>query len=86
MTTVAHIITALRSGGAERVLYLVATRSRQDTSVRHVVIALADEGFYGAELRRHGIEVHSLGMSNNRVPGDRLLSGWLSCCARCAPT
>jgi glycosyltransferase involved in cell wall biosynthesis len=69
LTTVAHIITALRSGGAERVLYLVATRSRQDTSVRHVVIALADEGFYGAELRRHGIEVHSLGMSNTRVPG-----------------
>ena len=69
MTTVAHIITALCSGGAERVLYLVATRDRQDTSIRHVVIALADEGFYGAELRRHGIEVHTLSMTNNHVPG-----------------
>ncbi|KAB2939023.1 MAG: glycosyltransferase [Hyphomicrobium sp.] len=70
MTTVAHIITALRSGGAERVLYLVATRGPQ---VRHVVYALADEGFYGAELRRRGIEVHSLGMRSGRVPGASLV-------------
>ena len=68
MTTVAHVITALRSGGAERVLYQVATRSPQSAHIRHVIFSLADDGFYGAELRKKGIEVHSLGMRSDRVP------------------
>ena len=73
MRTVAHVITALRSGGPERVLYLVTTRGVQDAAIRHVVIALADEGFYGAELRNSGIEVHTLGMRTDRLPIASLL-------------
>jgi len=68
MITVAHIITALGSGGAERVLYLVATRNPEESGIRHVVYSLSDEGMYGAELRRAGVEVHCLGMRSNRVP------------------
>ncbi len=49
-------------------LYLVTTRGRQNHGVRHVVIALADEGFYGPELRKYGIELHTLGMRGNRPP------------------
>jgi glycosyltransferase involved in cell wall biosynthesis len=68
MITVAHIITALGSGGAERVLYLVATRSPADSGMRHVVYSLAGEGMYGPELRRNGVEVHCLGMRRGSVP------------------
>ncbi len=65
MTTVAHIITALGSGGAERMLYLVA--SRAGGGVRQVVICLSDEGFYGPKLRQAGVELHCLGMRRGRL-------------------
>jgi hypothetical protein len=33
-----------------------------------VVYSLSDDGIYGAELRRSGVEVHCLGMVGGRVP------------------
>lgn len=66
MISVAHIITALGSGGAERVLFLVATQSRT-SGARHVVYSLADEGMYGPQLRLAGIELHCLGMRGGQT-------------------
>lgn len=68
MIKVVHIITALGSGGAERVLHLIATGRTKDCDIRHVVVSLTDEGVYGPELRKAGVEVLCLGMQRNRSP------------------
>lgn len=68
MNTVVHIITALGSGGAERVLYLVASETAKASNARCVVVSLTDDGIYGPELRRAGVEVHRVGMRNGRIP------------------
>jgi len=66
--TVAHVITGLGQGGAESVLFRLATHPAQ--SVRHVVVSLTDEGLYGARLRAAGVAVHALGMPRGRLtPG-----------------
>jgi glycosyltransferase involved in cell wall biosynthesis len=66
MIRVVHIITALGSGGAERVLYFVASAGGRE--VRHTVISLTDEGLYGPKLRDAGVEVACLGMQRGRSP------------------
>jgi glycosyltransferase involved in cell wall biosynthesis len=68
MITVVHIITALGSGGAERVLYLVATGRAERREIRHVVVSLTDEGIYGPKLRAAGVELACLGMQRGRSP------------------
>ncbi|HEY9271117.1 glycosyltransferase family 4 protein, partial [Achromobacter sp.] len=62
---VLHIITGLGQGGAESVLFRLATYPEAD--VEHVVVSLTDEGIYGARLRAAGIAVHALGMKRGRV-------------------
>jgi len=62
---VLHVITGLGQGGAESVLYRLATCSAQ--TLRHVVVSLTDEGVYGARLRAAGVAVHALGMPRGRV-------------------
>lgn len=57
---VAHVITGLGPGGAQRVLTQLVTASAADE--RHVVISLMDEGLWGAEIRGAGVPVHCLGM------------------------
>lgn len=62
---IAHIITGLGQGGAESVLFRLATYPEQ--SDRHFVISLTDEGVYGPRLRAAGIAVHTLDMPRGRV-------------------
>ncbi len=62
---VLHIITGLGQGGAESVLFRLATYPEAD--VEHVVVSLTDEGIYGERLRAAGIAVHALGMKRGRI-------------------
>lgn len=62
---VLHIITGLGQGGAESVLFRLATYPGAD--VEHVVVSLTDEGIYGERLRAAGVAVHTLAMKRGRV-------------------
>jgi glycosyltransferase involved in cell wall biosynthesis len=66
---IVHIITGLSRGGAEAILYrlVAATSATWDSTV----ISLADEGYYGAPLRRSGCEVLTCRMreSGQFLPG-----------------
>ncbi|MBO1017395.1 glycosyltransferase [Achromobacter sp. SD115] len=77
---VLHIITGLGQGGAESVLFRLATYPEAD--VEHVVVSLTDEGIYGERLRAAGIAVHTLGMKRGRVS----LGGFLALRALIAAT
>ncbi|MBV7483641.1 glycosyltransferase [Bordetella sp. BOR01] len=68
---VTHIITGLGQGGAESVLFRLATYPEQ--RVRHTVVSLTDEGVYGARLRAAGVTVHALGMPRGRLTLDGFL-------------
>src|SRR5690349_9340447 len=57
---VLHVITGLRVGGAELMLYRLVTRP--DPDVEHVVVSLTELGEVGARLRAAGVPVHALGM------------------------
>lgn len=61
---VLHVITGLGDGGAEAVLHRVVCA---ETSCRHSVISLSDDGKYGPLLRQAGIDVEVLQM-NSSVP------------------
>lgn len=58
--TVAHIISGLGQGGAETVLYRLATADQ--CSTRHIVISMGGLDIFGPRLLEAGIEVHSLEM------------------------
>ncbi|WP_423760618.1 glycosyltransferase [Burkholderia sp. NLJ2] len=63
---VVHIITCLEQGGAEGVLFRLATfPSPQSTA--HIVVSLQGLGFYGPRLLEKGIAVIPLGMPKGRV-------------------
>ncbi|WP_419341151.1 glycosyltransferase family 4 protein [Achromobacter sp. PD1] len=62
---VLHIITGLGQGGAESVLFRLATYPGAD--VEHVIVSLTDEGIYGERLCAAGVAVHALGMKRGRV-------------------
>lgn len=62
---VLHIITGLGQGGAESVLFRLATYP--EANVEHVVVSLTAEGIYGERLRAAGVAVHVLGMKRGRV-------------------
>lgn len=62
---VVHVITGLGQGGAESVLWRLATFPGQD--VEHIVVSLTDDGIYGERLRAAGITVHTLGMARGRI-------------------
>lgn len=59
---VLHVITGLGDGGAEAVLHRVVCA---DTSFRHSVISLSDDGKYGTLLRKAGIDVAVLQMDSS---------------------
>jgi glycosyltransferase involved in cell wall biosynthesis len=62
---VLHVITGLGQGGAESVLFRLATYP--DPGAEHTVVSLTDEGIYGERLRAAGVAVHALGMKRGRV-------------------
>ena len=69
MATIAHLITGLQTGGAERMLSLVAARLDR-RRFRSVVVSMTDRGAIAATLDRVGIEIRSLGMTPG-VPDPR---------------
>lgn len=66
MLTVLHIIHSLPQGGAEIAL-LRLVRHPSD-HVRHVVVSMTDEGYYGSLIRSANVEFHELGMSKWNLP------------------
>lgn len=56
---VAHVITGLGQGGAERMLTRIASGGGGATPL---VVSLTDAGVFGADLRDAGVEVATLGM------------------------
>ncbi|HRL21481.1 MAG TPA: glycosyltransferase [Alcaligenes sp.] len=59
---VVHIISGLGQGGAETVLFRLATAPGQDTE--HIVVSLGGEDVFGPQLRQAGIELHCLHMKS----------------------
>jgi len=70
---VMHIIAGLGNGGAEATLFRLC---RHDTSHRHVVISLTDDGKYGPLLRDIGVTVLPLGMMPGKPSPGRLWALW----------
>lgn len=69
---VLHVITGLRTGGAERMLcQLLSAMDREHWEP--VVISLTDGSEPEARLREMGITVHCLGMRAGRLPGPAVL-------------
>jgi glycosyltransferase involved in cell wall biosynthesis len=58
---VLHVISGLHLGGAETLLYRLATAPND--VVRHEVICLGDRQWYSSLLEEHGVTVHHLGMT-----------------------
>jgi glycosyltransferase involved in cell wall biosynthesis len=58
---IAHVITGLRTGGAERVLAQLVERHER-SEFQPVVFCLTDAGPVADRIRRAGIPVHDLGM------------------------
>lgn len=59
---IVHIISGLKSGGAEGVLYRLIC---QDSKNDHYVISLTDQGFYGKLLNKKKISVKYLNIKKN---------------------
>jgi glycosyltransferase involved in cell wall biosynthesis len=55
-----HVINGLDSGGAEALLYRLATRESE--LFEHEIVALLSSGWYSNLLERHGVKVHHLNM------------------------
>lgn len=64
MSRIVHVITGLNNGGAEAVLYRLCAH---DTTHRHYVISMMNEGRYGQPLQEAGIEVYCLNMPQGRI-------------------
>lgn len=61
---IVHIITGLKNGGAEGVLYRLVSHDKLND---HIVISLTGEGKYGSLLRNRGIEVFCLEISKDKI-------------------
>lgn len=59
-----HIISSLKDGGAEAVLYRLCTN---DPENQNSVICLTDSAKFGQLLMQAGVEVHCLGMHNGTL-------------------
>jgi|OM-RGC.v1.008137857 Glycosyltransferase len=63
---VLHVITGLKNGGAEAVLYRLCT-NKNTKNCDQIIISLMDEGKYGPLLRKSGFPVYCLKMPRGRV-------------------
>lgn len=61
VTTVVHIISGLGQGGAEAVLYRLATAT-SPRPIEHIVISMRGLGVFGPRLQAAGVAVHDLQM------------------------
>lgn len=66
---VVHVITCLDQGGAEAVLYRLATSTLGHSS-SHAVISLQSLGFYGPKLAEQNVDVYTLDMPKGRISLD----------------
>jgi len=60
---IVHIISGLPIGGAERALFNLLLQDA-DTSNKHIVISLSNQGFFGQKMTNIGVTVISLGIKN----------------------
>jgi len=58
---VAHLITSLGLGGAERQLNALVG-SEKDSDIQHIVISLQDEGELGSKILSHGVPLYCLNL------------------------
>ena len=60
-----HIINSLNKGGAEGNLYRLIKfhKKKYKDKVEIIVITLIDNGFYEVDLKKNGIKIFSLGVS-----------------------
>lgn len=63
---VAHLITSLNRGGAERMLVRLLTDADRARDIEHTVIALMPSGAMTDDVRAAGIDVYELGMKRGR--------------------
>lgn len=61
-----HTITDLNNGGAEAVLYRLATYDQQNGNQHHVVL-LMDRGIYADRLEQAGVTVSTLNLPRGSV-------------------
>jgi glycosyltransferase involved in cell wall biosynthesis len=62
-TTILHVITGLRQGGAERNLFNLVTRSDR-RRLRHIVAPLHDGGYWLPKMQHAGVDVAPLGWND----------------------
>lgn len=59
---IAHMITTLEYGGAENMLFKIASRIAADRNYRQLVISLTGEGIFGPRLTSLGVPVMAAGL------------------------
>lgn len=66
-----HVITTLRTGGAERMLVRIITETKNEA--QHAVISLTSGGEFSEQLKQQGISVYSLDLNSPAKAFHKLL-------------
>lgn len=64
---IVHVITTLKTGGAETMLYKLLSHWPEGSAIKHHVVSLTGPGVYGGKLAALGIRVTPLNMPSGRV-------------------
>ena len=70
---VVHIISGLRNGGAEAILFRLVTN---DPENQHTVVSMMNEGYYGARLRDCNVDLVTLQMPPGKLTAKGLFQLW----------
>jgi len=70
---VMHIISGLKNGGAEAILYRLVTNDKEH---EHRVVAMMDDGYYGSRLREQGVDLVTLEMPPGKLTVSGLMQLW----------